>query len=130
MPHPRRAASVHCSVWPESWNGLGKHKAKSKVGGLMGTVSTAGVLHRTGLPGAPRHWMKYACAAWGRFFWGPGVSYMGIHIGELMVPLHDIQVTIYILWVDYEWALCLASWEIDTNLCKMCLSEQTGFTIH
>ena len=42
--HPKRAPRIHWHVRPESWAGLGKHKAKSKVGGHIRRVPRAGAL--------------------------------------------------------------------------------------
>ena len=73
--------------------------------------------------------MKCGCAPSSRFLWGPGVSYTGIHIKELLAPLYDIQVTAYTLRAEYESESCLASWEIKKyQYVQGVARDRKGFT--
>lgn len=98
-PPPKTAPSARWSVQPESWAGLGKQKAKRKVGGHTARVSRAGALGRAEVPSALPPCIKYGHTSWGMFSRGPGVSYMGSHTGALLALLHD---TTYTLWADCE----------------------------
>lgn len=77
--HPKRAPSIHWHVQPESWAGLGEHKAGKE--GIYGGCPERELLAGLRCPVSAFLQEVWTCT-WESFFWGPSVSYMSFHVGS------------------------------------------------